>query len=206
MLARGASPRCIGRCARMPGAFRPSPLVPSILVCRYCGAQQQKESLLPVARALLMVGTQPAQPTIYTVGYGGARLENLLRSLCAQRIEVLLDTRWSAWSQQQGFDATALRRALEGQGIAYRHLPSLGSAPDVRHQWTQDGNWDAFEMTYQGMLARQSELFGRVAGYAQHHRLCLFCAERDHTHCHRSLLATRLAELAGLQVAHLVLW
>ena len=52
------------------------------------------------------------------------------------------------------------------------------------------------------MLAGQEELLQQIAAYARTHRVCLLCRECDPDLCHRSLLAERLAALAGLTIEH----
>src|SRR5262249_9225280 len=121
-------------------------------------------------------------------------------------IAVLLDTRWSAWSLSPCFAQATLRRAVEARGIAYRHLPRLASAPNLRRQLREEGDWDAFAAAYQRALDQQEEVLSRIAVYAQTHRVCLLCREHDAAHCHRRLLAERLAELAGLPIEHQRVW
>jgi uncharacterized protein (DUF488 family) len=42
----------------------------------------------------------------------------------------------------------------------------------------------------------------RLATLAAGRRCCLFCFERDHTACHRTIVADMLAERSGLTVVH----
>jgi hypothetical protein len=194
---------CTGRCQRIPGAFRKSALVPDILVCRFCGRQQRLEPAPPTA---VSAAPMRSRPTLYTLGYAGSRVETVLWALAARQIRVLLDIRWSPTSQCHGFEPGTLRRIVEGRGMAYRHVPALGSAPDLRYRYQEDGDWAAFASAYLGALEGQDALLGRVAGYARGHPVCLLCAEHDPGHCHRRLLAERLAPLAGLTIEHLTLW
>ena len=41
-----------------------------------------------------------------------------------------------------------------------------------------------------------------LATLATRRRCCLFCFERDHTACHRTIVADRVAGQTGLQVIH----
>ncbi|HLW00099.1 MAG TPA: DUF488 domain-containing protein [Ktedonobacterales bacterium] len=206
-MAQGASTlvmNCTRRCQGMPNAFRPSALVAEIHVCRYCGAQQRQRPAPPPVASVPEQGTQ--QPVLYTLGYAGVQLEAVLRALLERRISVLVDCRWDTSSGQLGFDGATLRRAVEGRGIAYRHFSMLGGAPHLRFRLCEEGDWDAFAAAYLTALAPQEELLGRIAGWARNHPTCLLSCERNATLCHRGLLATRLAEMAGLQVEHLLVW
>jgi hypothetical protein len=200
MMSGTVKRRCTGRCNVLPGAFAPSSLVEDILVCRFCG-EARREPAQPVAAPK---SEAPAtKPTLYTVGYGGLSLETFLPRLVAQRIQVLLDVRQRAWSANPGFVQETLRRAVEGRGITYRHRPELGGAPELRAQLKATGDWQAFRAAYETVLVAQEALEQQIAAYARTHRVCLLCGERDPARCHRSLLAERLADLAGLTIEHL---
>jgi hypothetical protein len=43
--------RCTGRCEIDPDAHQPSPLVPEILICRFCKQTTRKGELLPGMQA-----------------------------------------------------------------------------------------------------------------------------------------------------------
>ena len=193
---------CTRRCEGLSGAFAPSALVGDILVCRSCGETRRE----PVKPAASDVHELPAPPTLYTLGYAGLRLEQGLQLLQVQCIQVVVDTRWSAWSQNEGFCQAPLRRALVSRGMAYRHRPELGASPQLRHRLEADGDWAAFVAAYDAALTTHEALLRSVAAYAQTHRVCLLCMEHEPGHCHRSVLAERLAVLAGLNIEHLKAW
>ena len=124
----------------------------------------------------------------------------------ARQIAVVVDTRWSAWSRNDGFCQAPLRRALVSRGMVYRHRPELGTSPELRHRLEADGDWAAFVAAYSAALTTQEALLRSVAAYAQTHQVCLLCMEHEPEHCHRSVLAERLADLAGLNIEHLKAW
>ena len=195
--------RCTRRCEGLPGAFQPSVLVPAIQVCRYCGETRRA----PTPPESASADQQPAAaPTLFTIGYMGMRLEPFLQVMQQRRIELVLDTRWSAWSRNDGFCQAPLCRALVSRRIVYRHRPDLGTSPELRHQQEADGDWAAFVAAYDAALTTHSELLKSVAASAKEHRVCLLCAEHEPEHCHRSILAERLAEVAGLTIEHLKAW
>ena len=118
----------------------------------------------------------------------------------------MLDIRRDAWSFQAGFDRATLRCALERYGIAYRHRPEFGTAPELLRLLHEERDWDAFAVAYRTQIARQEALLNTIAAWARGHVVCLLSREYHAESCHRSLLATRLAELAALRVEHLSLW
>jgi hypothetical protein len=195
--------RCTRRCEGLSGAFAPSALVADIQVCHYCGETRRA----PTAPEPATADQRPAAaPTLFTIGYVGMRLEPFLQVMQQRRIELVLDTRWSAWSRNDGFCQAPLRRALVSRRIAYRHRPELGTSPDLRHHLDADGDWAAFVAAYAATLTTHAALLRSVAAYARTHRVCLLCAEHEPAHCHRSVLAQRLADLAGLTIEHLKAW
>lgn len=195
--------RCTRRCEGLPGAFQASALVPAIQVCRFCGETRRAPAIPEPASA----DQQPAAaPTLYTIGYVGMHLEPFLQVMQQRRIELVLDTRWSAWSRNDGFCQAPLRRALVRRRIAYRHRPDLGTSPALRHRLDADGDWAAFVAAYAATLTTHAALLRSVAVYARTHRVCLLCAEHEPAHCHRSILAERLADLAELTIEHVKAW
>ncbi|HLV98702.1 MAG TPA: DUF488 family protein [Ktedonobacterales bacterium] len=201
MITRGASHLCAGRCTRMPDPFRPSALVQRFQVCRFCGAQREAPALYPVSTLFPV----PLQPTLYTVGSVGTRVEQVLEALVARRVQVLLDIRWTDERQRSPLCAETLRQAVESRGIAYRQRSELSCAPVLR-QLREDGDGDAFAAAYLAALASQEDLLRRIAGWARDHPICLLSLEHNAALGHLGLLATRLAALGGLEVEHLTLW
>ncbi len=55
---------------------------------------------------------------IFTIGYEGADPERFVATLLEAGVTVLADVRAVALSRKRGFSKTALRNAVEGQGIA----------------------------------------------------------------------------------------
>ncbi len=64
---------------------------------------------------------------LFTVGYEGKTVDELLDALKGAGIELLIDVRAVAASRRPGFSKTALAGALAEQGIDYLHLRPLGT-------------------------------------------------------------------------------
>jgi len=139
---------------------------------------------------------------IYTIGYEGTTMEEFLAALKGAGVERLIDVRALPLSRRPGFSKTPLRGALEAAGIEYVHLKALGTPAEGRSA-ARAGRHDDLERIY----AAQLELPEAIVQGAQMLELAaekpsaLLCFERDHEHCHRSLLLTEVAPDA--QVAHL---
>jgi uncharacterized protein (DUF488 family) len=67
--------------------------------------------------------------TLFTIGYQSAKLEQVVASLAAARVSVLVDMRETPMSRRVEFRQRALALVLEMAGIGYlsRHTGGLGS-------------------------------------------------------------------------------
>ena len=86
----------------------------------------------------------PSKGLVYTIGYEGKNITQFIERLKLVGIEQLIDVREIALSRKNGFAKTALRKALDDNGIVYKHLPGLGSPSDIRHKLKEDWNYVAF--------------------------------------------------------------
>lgn len=142
----------------------------------------------------------------YTVGYEGRAVEAFVEGLVARGVEVLVDVRELPVSRKPGFSKSKLARHVSEADIEYLHLRSLGSPRDSRRRLKESGDFDSFSREYTDHLRMNAEdvelLLELILGGK---RAALMCFERDHTRCHRTLLAQELLDGAveDLQVFHL---
>jgi len=128
----------------------------------------------------------PKALTIYTVGYEKREPSELVEVLLAAGVKQLIDVRQLPLSRRKGFSKTPLAAILAEAGIGYLHLRAAGN-PFRTH----GGNVLAL---YAGHLKRSPEVIDEVLAAATPERSALMCLERDHTECHRSILAAALAK------------
>jgi uncharacterized protein (DUF488 family) len=129
-----------------------------------------------------------------TIGYEGRTVDELLDVLKDAGVELLIDVRAVAASRRPGFSKTALAGSLRECGIDYAHLRSLGTPKEGREA-ARAGRIADMHCIYEHHLHDpETELaFERAADLAQQKFAALLCYERDVAHCHRALLAERLA-------------
>lgn len=127
-----------------------------------------------------------AKLAVCTIGYEKRSPSELVETLQAAGVEQLIDIRQLPLSRRKGFSKTPLAAILAEAGIAYLHLRNAGNP--FRH--SEDAN--VLEL-YAGHLARSPEVVDEVWLAAIAKRSALMCLERDHTECHRSILAAALA-------------
>jgi uncharacterized protein (DUF488 family) len=143
--------------------------------------------------------------TVWTVGHSTRPIEEFLDVLDAHRIEALLDVRRFPGSRRlPHFEGSALERALDGRGIAYRWISTLGGRrrPDPDSPNT---GWrhPAFR-AYADHLATEEFADGllELLMVAHGFRSAIMCAEVLWWRCHRRLVSDALVSV-GAEVMHI---
>lgn len=145
----------------------------------------------------------PTTPHLVSIGYEGRDVDDLIRSLLLQNVQVLVDVRLTPISRKRGFSKSALKAALEVAGIRYVHHRELGNPKDNR---------DAYRVGSPTARARFRDVLGsneatdalrHVSELLDDGAVALLCFERDHSQCHRhqvaeALLARRSTQLVNV--------
>jgi uncharacterized protein (DUF488 family) len=134
---------------------------------------------------------------IFTIGYEGSTVPELLAALQKAGVERVIDVRALPLSRRPGFSKSSLRAALEEAAIDYVHLKALGTPAEGRTA-ARAGRHADMERIYAGQL----ELPEAMARSAQMLELAaekptaIMCMEREPEHCHRTLLLRAVAPKA----------
>ncbi len=141
---------------------------------------------------------------LHTIGYEGAQLAEFIATLKAAKVEVLIDIRDFPGSRKRGFSKNALAQALEEVGVQYVHLRELGD-PKPGRDAARSGNYQKFEKIFRAHLAREESqaALSDAVEIAKKSRASLLCYERDHSGCHRSIVAEAMAKLVPFKINHL---
>lgn len=141
---------------------------------------------------------------VATIGYERATLADFLATLTTSGIDILVDIRDRAQSRRIGFSKSALRVALEAEGIEYLHLRELGDPKEGREA-ARRGDFDQFRAIFGQVMETDEALqaIEQLEGLANTKKICLMCFERDQTMCHRKIVADRLEKSLGTKVSHL---
>ncbi|MBQ3736279.1 MAG: DUF488 family protein [Candidatus Methanomethylophilaceae archaeon] len=141
--------------------------------------------------------------TVYTIGYEGTTIEKFVYKLKVHGIEQLIDVREIPLSRKKGFSKNSLKEHLTQAGIKYIHMPELGSPSDIRHRYKEGGSEYQFFMDYEEYIDRDCTKDVQLMDvYASRNISVLMCFERIYVHCHRKILAEKLADF-GYKVVHL---
>lgn len=143
-------------------------------------------------------------PTVFTIGYERASLDDVLRTLKARGMGVVLDVRDLPLSRRAGFSKRPFSAGLEEVGIGYVHLKGLGTPKEGRvaaHQGDMDRFWSIVEDKMRTPEAEHD--LQRAAGIARERPACLLCFEASPHVCHRLRVAEALHDRFGFTVEHL---
>jgi uncharacterized protein (DUF488 family) len=143
--------------------------------------------------------------TLATIGYQGTTVPDFLAALEEGKVEIVVDIRAVASSRRPGFSKSALAAHLATRGIDYLHLRGLGTPAEGRAA-ARAGRHQRMRTIYNAHLrtaGARAELDALVELVRSGRRACLLCFEADPAHCHRSIVAGRLARRLPLRVRHL---
>lgn len=146
----------------------------------------------------------PAMRELFTIGYEGCTIADLLGALKEARVGLLIDIRAVPRSRKPGFSKRQLAAALDEQGIRYVHLQALGT-PKPGRDAVRAGHPERMETIFRAHMKGdqpQAEL-ADAGGLAGGSRACLLCFEQDPMQCHRRIVADMIAADTGQRVMHL---
>lgn len=145
------------------------------------------------------------QARLFTVGYQGRDVDELISTLREHGVTTLIDVRYVAFSRKPGFSRTALRGALEGAGLRYEHWKTLGNPPEIRDVYKSGHVAEGRRLFRERLHNGQSEAVDQLVGLAAEERVVILCLEADHRECHRDVIADEAALRTGyrLGITHL---
>ena len=155
---------------------------------------------------------------VATIGVYGFDVETFLATLADAEVGLLLDLRQRrgvrgaryAWANSR-----RLQAALADAGVAYRHVKDLAPTTALRQaQYAHDDAIgvgkrdrevlaDVYVEGYTRQVLDPFDLATLVDELPTDTTTSLLCVETDASACHRGLVAARLAEQHGVDVAHL---
>jgi uncharacterized protein (DUF488 family) len=141
--------------------------------------------------------------TIFTIGYEGASLEELIERLRRGGVGVVIDVRDVPLSRKRGFSKVALSAALESAGLRYRHFRDLGCPKPIRDRYRVDGDWGRYTAAFMRHLNKQGAAVDAVAHLCKSSSVALLCYESDPRQCHRTYVARAAARVSGAHVSHI---
>ena len=138
---------------------------------------------------------------VYTIGYGGRSIEDVLALLQKFDIKMLDDVRTVPYSgYYEHFRKEALSRKLKENGVAYEWLKSLGGRPNDDDCFV-DGKLNAARCEERDWYQQGIK---RLKALARERRVAIMCSEKDPAHCHRSyVVGATLVKDTAFAVVHI---
>lgn len=137
---------------------------------------------------------------LFTIGYQGRELAEVIAMLSAAGIDRVIDIRELPLSRRRGFSKTPLGEALREAGIEYMHMRAAGNP--YRKQKDELPREELLAK-YERHIAHAVDVVDLVVDAARGHRAALLCYELEPHECHRSMLAPRVAKKLGCAVRDL---
>lgn len=139
--------------------------------------------------------------TIYTIGYGGRKIDDFLSLLQSHGIKLIVDVRLrpdkahdGSWVRAKSSDK-GIERWLTLNGVEYISLIELGNLFLDFNDWAD---------RYTRLLESAGDLLvERLINLKADGEVCLICAEKSPLDCHRKIIADYLENL-GLKVVHII--
>jgi uncharacterized protein (DUF488 family) len=147
-----------------------------------------------------------SQLPIYTIGHSNRPLDEFLKLLTANDVELVVDIRKMPKSRNNPqFEGRALQRSLQKAGIEYIHEPLLGGLRRAQKDSVNDGWRNASFRGFADYMATDDFKRGlnAVLDRAAATTAAIMCAEAVPWRCHRSLVADAL-KASGRRVLHIV--
>lgn len=143
-------------------------------------------------------------PKLFTIGYEGLDVADFVGRLRHAGVTRVVDVRELPLSRRRGFSKSMLAGALEAAGIHYEHVRALGNPKELRDRF-KAGDVAGGARAYRVHLHKGSRgALLELAESLEDGTTCLLCVEREHRHCHRSIIAGALAEsMPKVAVVHL---
>ena len=143
---------------------------------------------------------------LFTIGYEQTPQHAVLDELEQAGVKLLVDVRAIASSRRPGFSKSQLAAGLDQRGISYVHLRGLGTPKEGRLA-ARSGDIATLQRIYSKHLKTpqaKEELDELSALVKTAGPVCLFCYERDHTHCHRRWIADIIEDRDEMRTKNLV--
>ena len=134
---------------------------------------------------------------IYTIGFTKKTAQTFFELLKANGVQRLVDIRLRPSGQLAGFakqdDLPYFLDRLAG-GCSYVHLPELAPSDEILDNYRDKKDWADYETQFQALMDQMNIPGALERSSFERQICCLLCSEDKPDHCHRRLVAERLAE------------
>ena len=144
---------------------------------------------------------------LYTIGFTHKRAEKFFELLRANGVGKLVDIRLNPGGQLSGFakqeDLPYFLRELAA-GCDYVHMLELAPTKELLKRYHTDHDWDRYETRFETLMDERNIPGAIDRRLFEETSCCLLCSEATPEHCHRRLVAERLAQhWPDVEIIHL---
>lgn len=142
-----------------------------------------------------------------TIGFTQKTAQEFFEALRNHDIQILIDIRLRPAGQLAGFAKQEdlpyfLDRLVNG--CQYLHLPELAPTKDILDVYRTGHDWPSYAASFEALLDKRDIPKSLDRGLFEQNFCCLLCSEALPDHCHRRLVAERLANYWDyVEVIHL---
>jgi uncharacterized protein (DUF488 family) len=132
---------------------------------------------------------------LFTIGFTQKSAQQFFELLEKNGIECLVDIRLHPHGQLAGFTKKEdlryfLKRLIRCE---YRHIDRLAPTDEILKAYRSDKNWEKYVLAFQTLLDQRGAPQTLDRTLFEDKTCCLLCSEPTPEHCHRRLVAERLA-------------
>jgi uncharacterized protein (DUF488 family) len=144
---------------------------------------------------------------LYTIGFTQKSAQQFFSLLLEHGVQQLIDIRIHPQGQLSGFarqeDLPYFLHELTGH-CKYLYLPVLAPTQEMMKEYRKNGDWVRYSTRYEALLDERNIPAGLDRSIFESGASCLLCSESTPEHCHRRLVAERLARhWPAVEVIHL---
>ncbi len=144
---------------------------------------------------------------LYTIGFTQKRAENFFEILRINGVQRLVDIRLNPGGQLSGFakkeDLPYFLNRLANR-CDYVHMLELAPTKEILEAYRKDGNWGRYQVRFEKLMEDRNIPVILDRALFENQINCLLCSEATPEHCHRRLVAERLAlHWANMEIVHL---
>lgn len=176
--------------------------IPKDLVIELSLKEGDQITLHAVNDKIILSKVKKNKKFVYTIGYAGKTMEQILTIMEKNNIEQLIDVRNNAFSMKNGFSKKPLLESIEKNGYRYLHMPLLGAPKNIRVEIKENGNRELFFKLYRNWLQKNNHEFRELISVITATSSVLMCVEGDYRDCHRKVLAEELSKV-GFEIIHI---
>jgi uncharacterized protein (DUF488 family) len=144
---------------------------------------------------------------LYTIGFTHKSAQQFFNLLLENGIRRLIDIRINPHGQLSGFarqeDLPYFLKELSG-GCQYVYLPLLAPTKEMMNDFREKGDWEQYVSRFEALMDERDIPAALDRSIFESAACCLLCSEATPEHCHRRLVAERLARSwPDVQIVHL---